>query len=256
MKSIAIFVLLLCFFGNLSNNKKVESQVYSFSNATVEKTNSGEKRQLIDGETTHLENFEIHTTMLEPGKAPHGSQVHSDSEEIIFVKDGKLEISINSDKKVMGPGSVALIMPEDEHGILNAGDSKATYYIIKYKSKTATNIKRGETAGGSVLIDWENITFQPHDKGGVRKFFDRKSAMSERIEMHATTLNPAIKSHEPHTHGPAEIVIMMDGTTEMEIGGNIYPGEIGDIYFLGSDIPHAIRNTGDKPCMYLAFQWE
>ena len=55
---------------------------------------------MIDGETTHLENFEIHTTMLKPGKAPHGSQVHSYSEEIIFVKEGKLEISINSDKKV------------------------------------------------------------------------------------------------------------------------------------------------------------
>jgi len=49
---------------------------------------------------------------------------------------------------------------------------------------------------------------------------------------------------------------MMDGTTEMEIGNNIYPGETGDIYFLGSNILHAIRNTGDKPGMYLAFQWE
>ena len=49
---------------------------------------------------------------------------------------------------------------------------------------------------------------------------------------------------------------MMDGTTEMEIGGKIYQGEVGDIYFLGSDIHHAIRNTGNKPCMYLAFQWE
>lgn len=69
-------------------------------------------------------------------------------------------------------------------------------------------------------------------------------------------MNPAIKSHEPHTHQPAEIVIMMEGTTEMEIGDGIYPGQVGDIYFLGSNIPHAIRNTGSKPCMYLAFQWE
>lgn len=74
--------------------------------------------------------------------------------------------------------------------------------------------------------------------------------------MHVTTLNPAIKSHEPHTHEPAEIVIMMEGTTEMEIGDGIYPGQAGDIYFLGSNIPHAIRNTGSKSCMYLAFQWE
>lgn len=256
MKTIAFLVVFLFVFSTLSMAEKVESKVYSFSKATVEKTSSGEKRQLIDGETTHLENFEIHTTMLEPGKAPHGSQVHSNSEEIVFVKEGKLEISINSDKKVMGPGSVALIMPGDEHGIANVSDSQATYYIIKYKSKSPIDIDRGKTAGGSVLLDWKSIAFTPHDKGGIRRFFDRKSALSERIEMHATTLNPGIKSHEPHTHAPAEIVIMMDGNTEMEIGGNIYPGKVGDIYFLGSNIPHAIRNTGDKPCMYLAFQWE
>jgi (S)-ureidoglycine aminohydrolase len=256
MKSIALFVTLICFFGSETKVGQVESKVYSFSKAKVEKTSSGEKRQLINGETTHLENFEIHTTMLEPGKAPHGSQVHADSEEIVFIKEGRLEITLNKDKKVMGPGSVALIMPGDEHGIVNAGKSQATYYIIKYKSRKPLDAERGKIAGGSMLLDWDSIKFQPHDKGGIRRFFDRKSAMSERIEMHATSLNQGIKSHEPHTHAPAEIVIMMDGTTEMEIGGNIYQGEVGDVYFLGSNIPHAIRNTGTKPSTYLAFQWE
>ena len=256
MKTTAIFLTLLFFFGNKSETELVESKVYSFSEVKVEKTSSGEKRQLINGETTHLENFEIHTTMLNPGTVPHGSQVHTDSEEIVFIKEGQVQITINKESKILRPGSIALIMPGDEHGIANISESQATYYIIKYKSKMAMNAERGKNAGGSMILDWETIKFQPHDKGGIRRFFDRKSAMSERIEMHATTLNPGIKSHEPHTHAPAEIVIMMDGTTEMEIGSNIYQGKVGDIYFLGSNIPHAIRNTGDKPCMYLAFQWE
>lgn len=235
---------------------KVESKVYSFAVAGIEKTDTGEKRQLINGETTHLENFEIHATTLNSGQVPHGSQIHPDSEEIVFIKEGNLKITINKSSKEMGPGSVALIMPGDEHGIENTGNFPATYYIIRYKSKKPMDNERVKLAGGSVFFNWDDIKFQPHDKGGIRRFFDRKSAMSERIEMHATTLNPAIKSHEPHTHAPAEIVIMMDGTTEMEIGDGIYQGEAGDIYFLGSNIPHAIRNTGDKQCMYLAFQWE
>ena len=219
MKVIAIFATILCFFGNSLKAERVESKVYSFSKATVEKTSSGEKRQLIDGETTHLENFEIHTTMLNPGTIPHGSKIHNDEEEIVFIKEGQLKITINDESKIMGPGSVALIMPGDEHALANVSESQATYYIIKYKSRSPVNIERGKNAGGSELLDWENITFTPHDKGGIRRFFDRKSALSERIEMHATTLNPGIKSHEPHTHAPAEIVIMMDGSTEMEIGG-------------------------------------
>lgn len=256
MKSIVLFIYGIFLISFFPKPDKVNSKVYSFSEAKVEKTSTGDKRQLIEGETTHLENFEIHATTLKPGTAPHGSQVHADSEEIVFIKEGNLKITINNNSKVMGPGSVALIMPGDEHGIVNTGNVPSTYYIIRYKSKKPMDTERGKIAGRSMLIDWSDIKFQPHDKGGIRRFFDRKSAMSERIEMHATTLNPAIKSHEPHIHAPAEIVIMMDGTTEMEIGDGIYQGKAGDIYFLGSNIPHAIRNTSNKQCMYLAFQWE
>lgn len=256
MKIFTLFLLTFGFFSNEPKLKSVESVVYSFSNVVVEKTDSGEKQNLIKGETTHLENFEIHATMLLPGKAPHGSQIHSEDEKIVFVKEGEIKITINEKSKILNAGSVALIMPGDKHGIENAGKTNATYYIIKYKSKQPVASERGKNAGGSMMLQWDSIKFTPHDKGGIRRYFDRKSSMSERIEMHVTTLNPAIKSHEPHTHAPDEIVIMMEGTTEMELGGKTFSGYAGDIFFMGSNIPHAIRNTGSKSCMYLAFQWE
>jgi len=256
MKIVTLFLIILWISNAEPKLKSVESKVYSYSNAVVEKTASGEKRNLINGETTHLQNFEIHATTLFPGKTPHKSQIHLEDEEIIFVKEGKLKVTINEKSKILNAGSVALIMPGDEHGLENAGKSNATYYIIKYQSKQPLSIDRGKNAGGSMVVQWDSLKFKPHDKGGIRRYFDRKSSMSERIEMHVTTLNPAIKSHEPHTHAPAEIVVMMDGTTEMEIGDSIFTGKVGDIYFLGSNIPHAIKNTGSKACMYLAFQWE
>lgn len=256
MKTTALILVILGLFGTETKLIPVESKVYSFSNAVVEKTASGEKRNLINGETTHLNNFQIHATTLFPGKAPHGSQIHAEDEEIVFVKEGELKVTINEKSKILNVGSVALIMPGDEHALENAGKSNATYYIIKYRSKLPLSGERGRISGGSMLLAWDNIKFSPHDKGGIRRYFDRESAMSERIEMHATTLNPGIKSHEPHTHVPDEIVIMMEGTTEMEIGGKTYSGYAGDIYFMGSNIPHAIRNTGNKQCLYLAFQWE
>ena len=256
MKILALSIILIGFFSFGSNVERIESKVYSFSNTKVEPTKRGEKRQLMNGETTHMENFEIHTTTLNPGAAPHGKYTHTEFEEFLFVKEGRLKVTLNNDIKVVGPGSVALILPGDEFDIENGSDKPATYFVVKYKSKMPIDIEKGKAAGGSVLLNWDELKFQPHDRGGQRKFFDRKSAMSDRIEMHATTLNPAIKSHEPHTHAPAEIVIIMAGTTEMEIGDGIYPGKVGDVYFLGSNIPHAIRNTGSEPCMYLAFQWE
>ena len=256
MNSTALFLAILGIFSLESRVEEIESKVYNLSKTKIVKTERGEQRQIMNGETTHMENFEIHTTMLNSGAAPHGKAINTDYEEFIFVKDGKLKVTLNNESKIVGPGSVALFLPGDEYDVENVGNNPTTYYLVKYKSKAPINIARGKAAGGSMLLDWDSLKFQPHDRGGQRSFFDRKSAMSERIEMHSTTLNPAIKSHEPHTHEPAEIVIMMSGTTEMEIGDKVYPGVAGDVYFLGSNIPHAIRNTGTVPCTYLAFQWQ
>ncbi len=256
MKVLALIILLAGLHGWSTEKEKIESKVYSFENVIAKANNNGENRSMMRGETTHLQDFEIEAVTLFPGNRNKKTDKEEAYEKIVFIKDGLLKVTANEETEIMGPGSVALIMPNTEYEVVNETDVSSTYFLIQYKTKLPNNTRAEESAQSSVLLNWDNITFKPHDKGGQRKFFDQKSVMSDRIEMHATTLNPAIKSHEPHTHEPAEIVIMMKGTTEMEIGDGIYPGLPGDVYFLGSDIPHAIRNTGTEPCMYLAFQWE
>ena len=58
------------------------------------------------------------------------------------------------------------------------------------------------------------------------------------------------------SHGAAEIVLMISGDTEMEIGNQFYKAYDGDVYFLESEIPHAIENLDENQAMYFAFQWE
>jgi (S)-ureidoglycine aminohydrolase len=69
-------------------------------------------------------------------------------------------------------------------------------------------------------------------------------------------LKEGLKSHDPHTHRAEEIVLVIDGQTEMELGSKLYKGTVGDIYYLGSNISHAIRNDGKGLCSYFAFQFE
>ena len=87
-------------------------------------------------------------------------------------------------------------------------------------------------------------------------FFEQGTAMSKRFEMHVTTLKEGIRSHDPHTHRAEEIVLMIEGNTEMQIGQTFVKGTNGDLYYLGSNVLHAIRNIDTKPCMYFAFQFE
>jgi (S)-ureidoglycine aminohydrolase len=91
------------------------------------------------------------------GEAPHPPHVHNDEEELMIIKEGQVKITIAGKSKTLGPGSIAFAMPGDEHGIENAGNTQATYYILKYKGKFPMNLERAKQAGGSFMLDWNEL---------------------------------------------------------------------------------------------------
>ncbi len=256
MKYILLIFMMLSNSLLWGQENPVKSGIYRWNDLKVEKKASKESRAILQGSTRDLSHLEINAITLAPGKNPHPSHTLEAEEALMIVKDGQLKVTINDKSSVLGPGSIALIMPGDNHRFENAGNSPASYYIMNYRSKSPINNERGKEAGGSIMIDWNDLAFHTHDKGGVRRYFDRATAMCKNFEMHVTTLNAGIKSHEPHTHRAAEIILMMHGNTEEQIGNKFYQGTEGDLYFLASEIPHAIQNTGNGQCMYFAFQWE
>jgi (S)-ureidoglycine aminohydrolase len=156
----------------------------------------------------------------------------------------------------MGPGSVAFAISRDEIGVENMGTTKTTYYIFKLKAKDSLNIQRARDAGGSFFMDWNDIKFNAHDKGGVRQYFNRPTATLKKLDIHVTTLNAGLKSHDPHTHKAEEIILMIDGNAEMQIDKSFKKASTSDLIYLESMVPHAIRNDDTKACMYYAIQWE
>jgi (S)-ureidoglycine aminohydrolase len=145
-------------------------------------------------------------------------------------------------------------MPGDEHGIENAGNTQATYYILKYKGKLP-NIERGKEAGGSFMLDWNELTTKNTGKGYRRDFFNRATSQLKQFEMHTTALNADSVSHAPHTHVQEEIILILKGNVEMYIDGKLHKGSAGDLYFISANVPHALKNIGKEQCEYFAFQW-
>ena len=79
--------------------------------------------------------------------------------------------------------------------------------------------------------------------------------MFERFDMHATSLDAGMISHPPHTHRAEEIILMIKGDVQMQIGENFYNSTAGDVIFLEANVPHALKNTGSEQCSYYAIQW-
>lgn len=176
-------------------------------------------------------------------------------EQILIVKSGELEIRLRNGSKVIGPNSVLILLPGEE-GSISALTPDAGFFKMSYISRENPEVQRGMENGSSGITDYKELTFTEHDKGGIRNYFRRSTAMCSYYEMHMTNLNPGIKSHEPHVHRADEIIIMIEGETEMEIGNEVFIGRAGDVYYVSSNTPHAIRNTGTRQCQYFAFQWE
>ena len=230
-------------------NDSILSSVYYWYKLEPIKEDTRVRRQVLEGKTFALDHFEIHISTLEPGKAPHPPHTHADQEELMIVKEGQVKITIAGQSKILGPGSIAFAMPGDEHGIENAGKTQATYYILKYKGKLPMD------AGGSFMVDWNDLKTNNTGKGYRRDFFNKATSQLAQFEMHTTALNKDSVSHAPHTHLQEEIILIIRGNVTMHIDGKLYPASAGDLVFLSSGIPHALMNTGKEQCEYFAFQW-
>lgn len=227
--------------------KRIEASVYSIHQDLQEQV-------LYAGESAHFSYVEMKWKKMNEYNELI-NLTDAQKEQIIIVKEGKLKVNVGSLSREIGPNSVAFLLPGENGSIQNVA-AGSSFYHMAYTSKKPMDLERGIQAGGSFIMPFEEVEFKPHDRGGVRNYFRRATAMCPYYEMHVTTLNPGIKSHEPHTHQAAEIVLMIEGHTREEVGNAVHYGNPGDLYFLPSNVPHAVQNIGNKPCMYFAFQWQ
>jgi (S)-ureidoglycine aminohydrolase len=243
-------------FGAAAQKAAADSRVYNWDELNPVKDEFRIRRAIIDGSTGSLASFTVHASTLEPGLMPHASHTHLDEEELIIIREGSLKATIKGQSRVLGPGSVAFVIPGEEHGFENTGDKPTTYYILKFKTKTPMDLERAAKAGGSFMIDWNEIAVSKTDKGARRNVVDRPTAMFKRFEMHVTTLNAGLSSHAPHTHPAEEMIIIREGETSMQIDQSHQPAHPAGVVFLSSMIPHALTNVGTGATEYYAFQWE
>lgn len=254
MKIASLVLTLLIATNLIAQTDTLLSAVYNWSDVKPQKTPTGERRQVLKGSTLDLANLEIHTSTLGSGKTNHPPRSYNDREELIIVKEGSLKLTIKGSSKILGAGGLALIVAGDEQSFSNPSKKPATYYVLSFIAKDAVNIQRGQQMG-SFIKDWKELEVKKTDKGESRPIFDRPSSMFPRFDVHATTLNPGMSSHAPHTHRAEEIILMMKGNGEEFIAQTFHKAQAGDVVLLNSNIPHAITNTGKVQCSYFAIQW-
>jgi len=117
---------------NLAKNIRKADPVFRNWNDIEFRANAnGGRRDIMRQPTALIKELEIHTTQLKEGLPSHSSHVHPD-EEIILIRYGRVEESINGKPFQCGPGSVIFLTNDDDHGIRNAGQGPCEYYAIRW----------------------------------------------------------------------------------------------------------------------------
>lgn len=256
MKSFPIFILMFLTTFAIAQMQPVKPGVYRWADRPLKVRGDRESGVFLEGTSPFFDYLKIHATTQFPGAKPSPAHANKDMEELVIVKEGTMKATIDGRSKILGPGSVILIMPQQMQSFENVGTGNLSYYALKYKSKKPMNLESGMTNGGSMMLSADSLVFRKTEKGGSRAYFDRPTAMCERMEMHVTELNGKGPSHNPHSHAETEVILMISGDSEMTIDGKEYQAGPGDFYFVNSGLFHGVRNAADVPCSYFAFKWK
>ncbi len=130
---LALFAALPA-VGVAAEKSALPSKAFRFEDLPVRKSDGSSFRPVLEGLTHSGCRLEVHETDLAPGGMPHPPHHHV-HEEMFLVREGTIEVTINGRSTQLGPGSVAFIASNDEHGIRNAGETHAQYFVIAIGNK-------------------------------------------------------------------------------------------------------------------------
>lgn len=109
---------------------KLPSKAYPYEAMPVKESSNGNRQRAVFDGLTHSEfAVDLHMTELAPGMAPHAPHRHA-HEEVVMVRSGALEVTIEGKMTRVTPGSVVYVASNEMHGWKNAGTGRAEYFVI------------------------------------------------------------------------------------------------------------------------------
>jgi len=137
-RDLAALLPLLAANAVAQDKAVLQAKIYPFGDLVVRNSANGtmKSRAVFDGATTRGQRVTAHFSELAPGQAPHppARQKH---EEIIMLREGTLEVTLNGVTSTIGPGSVIFVPYENLAGWKNVGTTVAQYFVVSIEEHTA-----------------------------------------------------------------------------------------------------------------------
>ncbi|HEY5227126.1 MAG TPA: cupin domain-containing protein [Opitutaceae bacterium] len=239
-----------------TNTEPLGSTVVDWATLPFRPTPIGRYCPVFDQPTPTLGKLEVHITMLLPGRESHPPHSHP-WEEMLLIKEGRVEASLNGSKVPAGPGALIFLASRDAHNLTNVGATPATYYVINFCTDPshATHLQpAADWAPPGLLrsgvIDCDHLPATPTKIGLHCSVCDSPTITFARLESHITTLNPG-ETTTPRGRDPGdELFIVKSGLVEATLGGVVHKVSAGSLFYVAPNDERTLRNIGPGPCSY------
>jgi quercetin dioxygenase-like cupin family protein len=223
---------------------------------TVRFTPVGQSRSVFDNPTPTLPKFEMHVTTLRPGMLSHAVH-HHPWEEMLLIKEGDVEVSINGLKHRAGPGYLIFFASHDPHNLKNVGDKPATYYVINFvtdRIHTLPDKPALEQAVPGMLpssvIDCNSLPTTPTKTGSTINIINSPTLTFVSLGSHITTLNAGQSTRPEMVDAGDELFIVKSGQLEVTVNGVACRLKEGSFFYCAPNDKRTLRNIGTTPAAY------
>ena len=125
----ALPALLACSSLAQEQKKTLPSKMYNFDELPVRKSGALTYRGIFSGKIFEGCQISLHESELAPHSIPHPPHHHR-HEEMVLVREGTLEFTVNGKVTRAGKGSVLFAGSNDLHGIRNPEATPAKYFVF------------------------------------------------------------------------------------------------------------------------------
>jgi quercetin dioxygenase-like cupin family protein len=223
----------------------------------VRVTPLGQSRAVFDNPTPTLEKLEVHITTLRPGMLSHPVH-HHPWEEMLLIKEGNVEVSINGQKHRAGPGFLIFFASHDPHNLQNVGDTPATYYVINFCTNLVHTVPDKPAAQQAVpgmlpssVIDCNNLPTTPTETGSrTNNIIDSPTLTFLRLGSHITMLNAGQSTRIDMVDPGDELFIVKSGLLEATVNGITCRMKEGSLFYCAPNDKRTFKNIGTTPAAY------
>ncbi|MGH1484449.1 MAG: bifunctional allantoicase/(S)-ureidoglycine aminohydrolase [Geminicoccales bacterium] len=190
---------------------------------------------------------------VSPGGGSERPEPDAGAEAVLFVLEGRLDLTVDGFAHVMEPGSFAYIPPGSDWRISNEGEEPTRFHWIRKAYEAVDGLAKPDP----IVVNERDVTPSPmagtEGKWTTTRFVDPADM---RHDMHVTVVTFASGTILPfcETHVMEHGLYVLEGKAVYRLNRDWVEVEAGDFMWLRAFCPQACYAGGPGPFRYLLYK--